>query len=519
MESFHLWTMVLICLLPTLLLFLHRNRFYRPTATNGLLLMPLLLVIHYSGRDPHFILSTSCFLLFLTGPLYLQKKTTVNILNNKYPAARRCLNLLKFISPLFSSRECLANLALLQRSFKEIPDHSSLLALKASSVPSVTTCVQIHLLSVNWPVSEKWLANFTQKEIRSMPWLSLLQIRLFCEKGDIGFAREFIEEINQRQEQRSYYIFHLIYLCSFSGDQESLQRLFERDPSIPERSQHFWRTVCLYNNSETRDNAKLSLEHLAQSDDTRLARSSAHILQQCRPFPTKSDDLQEMVHKLEVNYEDYCLPTPQKYPITSFLIGVNLLIFTLTSSLTTNTSPYDAVTNILGMKLPEMVETSEYWRLLTTTFLHSGLLHLFSNMTIILFFGVLLERCFSALKLLNIYLISGVLGMIVVTIISLLYKEPPSITVGASGSAMALLGAYLAVLLRQNKRATLKIRQRQILLLFCFLGMQSYIDIKTPQISFTAHFVGLVSGLLMAYFLYTEKHGKSKLESIPKTTK
>ena len=100
--------------------------------------------------------------------------------------------------------------------------------------------------------------------------------------------------------------------------------------------------------------------------------------------------------------------------------------------------------------------------------------------------------------------------MIIVTVMS--KAGQPTITIGASGSTMALLGAYIAVLLRQNRRLSIKIRKQQLFLLFCFILIQSRMDLISEQISFTAHIVGLVFGLVTAYFLYEQKKTEVELK-------
>ena len=61
----------------------------------------------------------------------------------------------------------------------------------------------------------------------------------------------------------------------------------------------------------------------------------------------------------------------------------------------------------------EIVEDAEVWRLLTSMYLHSGLLHVATNMLGLMGYGWRLERDFGALKVAAVWLISGTFAMCV----------------------------------------------------------------------------------------------------------
>lgn len=78
-------------------------------------------------------------------------------------------------------------------------------------------------------------------------------------------------------------------------------------------------------------------------------------------------------------------------------------------------------------------------RFLTYQFSHSGLLHLFGNLALFLVLGILLEPKIGGLKLLSVFLLSGVGGALAFSLLS-----PPTVLpmVGASASVMGLLMFY-----------------------------------------------------------------------------
>ena len=90
---------------------------------------------------------------------------------------------------------------------------------------------------------------------------------------------------------------------------------------------------------------------------------------------------------------------------------------------------------------PIGVANGEWWRLITSGFLHSGLLHIAFNMYFIWMFGQLLEPALGRLRFGLVYFVSLLAG----SIGAMLYSAPNAATVGASGAAFGLLGAALVV--------------------------------------------------------------------------
>lgn len=93
-----------------------------------------------------------------------------------------------------------------------------------------------------------------------------------------------------------------------------------------------------------------------------------------------------------------------------------------------------------------MTTFEEPWRLLTSTFLHGGALHILLNMYALWNLGRTVEVVFGRRRTLYIYLVSGVIG----SIASVELQTRPTVGVGASGAIMGLLGAtiYFAWTLR-----------------------------------------------------------------------
>jgi membrane associated rhomboid family serine protease len=82
------------------------------------------------------------------------------------------------------------------------------------------------------------------------------------------------------------------------------------------------------------------------------------------------------------------------------------------------------------------VADGDYWRIVTSGFLHAGLLHIFFNMYLLYLLGQMLEPAIGSVRFGLIYLVSllaGSLGALIV--------DPNAVTVGASGAVFGLMGA------------------------------------------------------------------------------
>ncbi|QIM53362.1 rhomboid family intramembrane serine protease [Hydrogenophaga crocea] len=150
-----------------------------------------------------------------------------------------------------------------------------------------------------------------------------------------------------------------------------------------------------------------------------------------------------------------------------------------------------------GGNTTSSVQAGEWWRLLSATFLHGGLMHLALNMLGLWFAGSLLERIFGSRQFLLIYLASGLAG----SVASLHFAAQSHVSVGASGAVFGVAGALIAAVLQH--RATLpKAFSTQILGGFSvYLALSLVQGFARPGIDNAAHLGGLVAGLLIAWVL------------------
>lgn len=137
----------------------------------------------------------------------------------------------------------------------------------------------------------------------------------------------------------------------------------------------------------------------------------------------------------------------------------------------------------------------EWWRLLTATFIHAGVIHLFFNMLALWNLGAIVEGALGSACFASIYFLSGLAGSI-----TSLAWHPHATSVGASGAIFGLFGALIGLLAKRRliygepiDRATIKSFALNI-----FLNLAISL---LPGIDFAAHFGGLIAGLIVGFLI------------------
>ncbi|MDE3143058.1 MAG: rhomboid family intramembrane serine protease, partial [Bacteroidota bacterium] len=136
----------------------------------------------------------------------------------------------------------------------------------------------------------------------------------------------------------------------------------------------------------------------------------------------------------------------------------------------------------------------QWWRLFSSMFLHSGILHILFNMYALLFIGIFLEPLLGKKLFLIVYVCTGVIAGL-----ASIYRHDLKVSVGASGAIFGLYGVFLALLTtkyidKKSRRGLL-----QSILLFVFYTLVSGMK---PGIDNAAHIGGLLSGLIFGYTFY-----------------
>jgi membrane associated rhomboid family serine protease len=148
-----------------------------------------------------------------------------------------------------------------------------------------------------------------------------------------------------------------------------------------------------------------------------------------------------------------------------------------------------------GLVSAPAVAAGEWWRLITSAFLHLGLLHLALNMYGLYLFGPIIEQMYGHLEYLVAYLLCA-LGGSVLTILA----APDSGAAGASGAIFGLLGMAFVV---SRRRHVLLDRQTRAMLsqVGTLLVINLVFTFSMRGISWTGHVGGLLVGIVIGWLL------------------
>jgi membrane associated rhomboid family serine protease len=183
--------------------------------------------------------------------------------------------------------------------------------------------------------------------------------------------------------------------------------------------------------------------------------------------------------------------TQQGWIATRVLIAINVVaflaegphVFTLASNPTGNSW---ALTHG-WLDAPQIGVSHQYYRLLTSGFLHLDFLHIGSNMLVLYFVGRLLEPVIGRVRFVAVYfvaLFAGALGALLLS--------PDSPTVGASGAIFGIMGA-----------AFVELRARGVNPWEAGIGglivLNLILSLSISGISIGGHIGGLIGGALAAF--------------------
>jgi rhomboid protease GluP len=182
-----------------------------------------------------------------------------------------------------------------------------------------------------------------------------------------------------------------------------------------------------------------------------------------------------------------------------FSLGLLGLLFAI-FQIELNAAPYSsggtpslATIVALGGVSRELVQSGEWWRLFTAPLLHGSYEHLLSNGFVLVLDGFFLESLIGR----RWYAATFAIGAVAGTIASISLNNPDTVSVGASGGIMALLGATFVCSFGDVADARKSARMRRYslrLLLPSLLPLAAHVDTS-------AHLGGAAAGGCLGFLL------------------
>ena len=141
-----------------------------------------------------------------------------------------------------------------------------------------------------------------------------------------------------------------------------------------------------------------------------------------------------------------------------------------------------------------VLQYHEYWRIVTSAFLHGGLMHIFVNMMSLWFLGRFIEYAAGSTRMFMIYAVSLVASGLGVIYLS----GPDTATLGASGAIFGLFGALFAIGLKLGRPGMQLVKDNLGILI-----LNLVITFAVPGISWQAHMSGLLAGFILTLAIYS----------------
>ncbi len=190
-----------------------------------------------------------------------------------------------------------------------------------------------------------------------------------------------------------------------------------------------------------------------------------------------------------------------KKPIITYsLIVINIIIFALMYILGNGSESTQTLVDF-GANYVKFTKAGDYYRLITSAFLHIGIIHLLLNMYSLYIVGTQIEYFYGKIKYLIIYLFSALMGSLFTVVLS----STNTVAAGASGAIFGLLGAllYFGYNYRGYIGNAIIGQIVPVILLNLFIGF------TTPGIGNAAHIGGLIGGYLISMALGFDKENKT----------
>jgi len=184
--------------------------------------------------------------------------------------------------------------------------------------------------------------------------------------------------------------------------------------------------------------------------------------------------------------------------VTNLIVAANVVVFLVLAGVfgagwidVTSMLPYIRY----GANNGAATTDGEWWRLLTSQFLHYGIIHLLLNMWALLQVGHLVERLLGRLLYALVYFGSGIAG----GCLTLLWHGDKVWSAGASGAIFGVYAALLGCMLREKQSLPRSVFRPILNSTLTFAGYNLLFGFIHPGIDNSAHIGGFVGGLALGW--------------------
>lgn len=188
------------------------------------------------------------------------------------------------------------------------------------------------------------------------------------------------------------------------------------------------------------------------------------------------------------------------------IIFINVLIFVIDAVFLFKTGEKPLET--LGIQDNKLILEGEWWRLITSNFLHGDISHILGNMVMLVLISRILRNFYSNLQYVVIYMLTGLMG----SLCTLIFMDPNILSLGASGAVMGI-GGVLCFRMFFGNNARYFRRTANCITIVAIVGYNLLGGLLDAGINNWAHFAGFITGFFMAWIIHLYQKEKQKNNS------
>lgn len=185
--------------------------------------------------------------------------------------------------------------------------------------------------------------------------------------------------------------------------------------------------------------------------------------------------------------------------VTIGLVAINIFLYIV------SVFSADLLYNEGAFSLRYLLLNKQWWRIITSMFLHADADHLAGNMLMLYVSGELVEKYVGKQKFALLYFFSGISGSLLYAVYEFTTGRYVD-TIGASGAVFGVIGALLVIVLRNRGRyANITIGRMGFMIVYML-----YMGFGTSNINNAAHIGGLLGGMILtALYMLADGNRKS----------
>lgn len=182
---------------------------------------------------------------------------------------------------------------------------------------------------------------------------------------------------------------------------------------------------------------------------------------------------------------------PYLTPVNMVMVLINVAVYFVLEAMGDTTDALFMYSH--GAMYPAAVlAEGQYYRLVTSAFVHFGLPHLLNNMVLLIALGSYVERAFGKICYLILYLACAA-GSSTVSMVHMLRSGDAAVSGGASGVVFGMIGVLLFLIIRNKGRFEDLPWKRFLIMMLLAL----YFGFATAGVDNAAHVGGLIIGFVV----------------------